>query len=74
MTHPSGMAGPDLTGTRALITGGTSGIGLAMAVALAEAGALGGIDRDRERVQAAQGVVEAGARLAGQPPRGDPLG
>jgi NAD(P)-dependent dehydrogenase (short-subunit alcohol dehydrogenase family) len=39
LTDPSGMADTDLTGTRALITGGTSGIGLAMATALAEAGA-----------------------------------
>jgi NAD(P)-dependent dehydrogenase (short-subunit alcohol dehydrogenase family) len=39
VTDPSGMAGADLTGTRALITGGTSGLGLAMAGALAEAGA-----------------------------------
>ena len=38
MSYPSGLAGTDLTGTRALITGGTSGIGLAMAAALAEAG------------------------------------
>ncbi len=33
------MTGTDLSGTRALVTGGTSGIGLAMARALAEAGA-----------------------------------
>ena len=32
-------SGVDLSGTRALVTGGTSGIGLAMAVALARAGA-----------------------------------
>jgi NAD(P)-dependent dehydrogenase (short-subunit alcohol dehydrogenase family) len=60
MSHPSEMGGPDLTGTRALITGGTSGIGLAMAAALAEAGAtvlLTG--RDAARAQ------EVAARLPG---------
>ena len=35
----AGDSGVDLTGTRALVTGGTSGIGLAMAGALARAGA-----------------------------------
>ncbi|MGA8461849.1 MAG: SDR family NAD(P)-dependent oxidoreductase, partial [Streptosporangiaceae bacterium] len=39
MTGASGTAGTDLSGTRALITGATSGLGLAMASALAEAGA-----------------------------------
>jgi NAD(P)-dependent dehydrogenase (short-subunit alcohol dehydrogenase family) len=56
----SGLAGADLTGTRALITGGTSGIGLAMAAALAGAGAtvlLTG--RDAARAQ------EVAARLPG---------
>jgi NAD(P)-dependent dehydrogenase (short-subunit alcohol dehydrogenase family) len=33
------LSGTDLSGTRALVTGGTSGLGLAMARALAEAGA-----------------------------------
>jgi NAD(P)-dependent dehydrogenase (short-subunit alcohol dehydrogenase family) len=35
----NGTSATDLTGTRALVTGGTSGLGLAMAAALAEAGA-----------------------------------
>jgi NAD(P)-dependent dehydrogenase (short-subunit alcohol dehydrogenase family) len=39
VTQTSGMADTGLTGTRALITGGTSGIGLAMAEALAGSGA-----------------------------------
>jgi NAD(P)-dependent dehydrogenase (short-subunit alcohol dehydrogenase family) len=49
----------DLTGTRALVTGGTSGLGLAMADALVQAGAsvvLTGRDRERaERVAAELG-------------------
>ena len=60
MTDASGTAGTDLSGTRALITGATSGLGLAMASALAEAGAtvlLTG--RDAARAQ------EAAARLPG---------
>jgi len=52
------MAGTDLTGTRALITGGTSGLGLAMAEALAEVGATVLVTgRDAARAQ------EAAARL-----------
>jgi gluconate 5-dehydrogenase len=38
-TTENGTPGADLSGTRALVTGGTSGLGLAMAKALAEAGA-----------------------------------
>ncbi len=60
MTRASGTAGTDLSGTRALITGATSGLGLAMASALAKAGAtvlLTG--RDAARAQ------EAAARLQG---------
>jgi NAD(P)-dependent dehydrogenase (short-subunit alcohol dehydrogenase family) len=56
----SGTGGTDLSGTRALITGATSGLGLAMASALAKAGAtvlLTG--RDAARAQ------EAAARLPG---------
>jgi len=60
VTHAGGTAGTDLSGTRALITGGTSGLGLAMATALAEAGAtvlVTGRDAARAR--------EAAARLPG---------
>jgi NAD(P)-dependent dehydrogenase (short-subunit alcohol dehydrogenase family) len=39
VTYPAGMADTDLTGTRTPISNGTSGIGLAMAAVLAEAGA-----------------------------------
>jgi NAD(P)-dependent dehydrogenase (short-subunit alcohol dehydrogenase family) len=52
--------GMDLTGTRALVTGGTSGLGLAMASALAQAGARVVItSRSAERAAA------AAARLPG---------
>jgi NAD(P)-dependent dehydrogenase (short-subunit alcohol dehydrogenase family) len=52
--------GSDLSGIRALITGGTSGLGLAMASALAEAGATVLVTgRDAARAQ------EAAARLPG---------
>jgi gluconate 5-dehydrogenase len=60
VTDASGTAGADLSGVRALITGGTSGLGLGMAAALAEAGAtvlLTG--RDAARAQ------EAAARIPG---------
>jgi NAD(P)-dependent dehydrogenase (short-subunit alcohol dehydrogenase family) len=60
VTGTSGTTGTDLSGTRALITGATSGLGLAMASALARAGAtvlLTG--RDAARAQ------EAAARLQG---------
>jgi NAD(P)-dependent dehydrogenase (short-subunit alcohol dehydrogenase family) len=54
------MAGTDLSGTRALITGGTSGIGLAMAAALAGAGATVAVaGRDAARAE------EVAARLPG---------
>jgi NAD(P)-dependent dehydrogenase (short-subunit alcohol dehydrogenase family) len=44
----------DLTGTRALVTGGTSGLGLAMAEALAQAGAAVALtSRSAERAEAA---------------------
>jgi NAD(P)-dependent dehydrogenase (short-subunit alcohol dehydrogenase family) len=60
VTHPSSPATtPDLEGVRALVTGGTSGLGFAMAQALAEAGAhviLTG--RTEERVH------DAAARIA----------
>jgi NAD(P)-dependent dehydrogenase (short-subunit alcohol dehydrogenase family) len=58
----AGVTGPDLSatglrGTRALVTGGTSGLGLAMARALAEAGAavvLTGRQADRAQAAAAR--------------------
>jgi gluconate 5-dehydrogenase len=54
----------DLTGVRALITGGTSGLGRAMAVALLEAGATVVITgRDRARTEAV--AAELGPRAAG---------
>ena len=56
---------PDLTGVRALVTGGTSGLGLAMSEALAAAGArvvLTGRDPERAR-RAAGGVGAAGMAM-----------
>ena len=59
MTQPPGpRAAPDLEGVRALVTGGTSGLGFAMSRALAEAGArvvLTG--RTEERVQDAAAQI-----------------
>jgi gluconate 5-dehydrogenase len=56
----AGGSGVDLDGTRALVTGGTSGIGLAMAGALARAGATVVLtSRSAERATA------AAARLPG---------
>ena len=56
----AGDSGVDLDGTRALVTGGTSGIGLAMAAALAQAGATVVLtSRSAERAMA------AAARLPG---------
>src|SRR6202044_2809815 len=55
-----GELGIDLTGTRALVTGGTSGLGLAMAGALARAGAAVALtSRSAER------AAEAAAQLPG---------
>jgi NAD(P)-dependent dehydrogenase (short-subunit alcohol dehydrogenase family) len=54
--------GPDVAGVRVLVTGGTSGLGLAMAAALAEGGArvvLTGRDADRAE-QAAQRLTADG--------------
>jgi len=56
----AGDSGVDLDGTRALVTGGTSGIGLAMAGALARAGA-----RVVITSRSAERAAEAAARLPG---------
>jgi NAD(P)-dependent dehydrogenase (short-subunit alcohol dehydrogenase family) len=59
-TDLTGVADTDLTGVRVLITGGTSGIGLAMAAALTEAGATVALTgRDAARAE------EVAARLPG---------
>jgi NAD(P)-dependent dehydrogenase (short-subunit alcohol dehydrogenase family) len=53
----------DLTGIRVLVTGGTAGLGRAMAVALVEAGATVALtSRDRERAQSAAAAVGDRAR------------
>ncbi len=58
MEHMAGMADIDLTGTRALVTGGTSGLGLAMAEALARAGAAVALtSRSAERAEAAAATL-----------------
>jgi len=62
MTEPSA----DLEGVRALVTGGTSGLGFAMSQALAEAGAhvvLTG--RTEQRVQDAAARIDHGDRVTG---------
>ena len=56
----AGDSGVDLDGTRALVTGGTSGIGLAMVDALARAGA-----RVVITSRSAERAAEAAARLPG---------
>src|SRR4051794_22325053 len=54
----------DLTGTRALVTGGTSGLGRAMAQALAQAGA-SVVLTSRDRTRADQAASELGGRVSG---------
>jgi NAD(P)-dependent dehydrogenase (short-subunit alcohol dehydrogenase family) len=55
----------DLTGKTAVVVGGTSGIGLAMAVGLAEAGAdVVASSRRQEQVEEAAGLIEARGRRA----------
>jgi NAD(P)-dependent dehydrogenase (short-subunit alcohol dehydrogenase family) len=55
----------DLTGKTAVVVGGTSGIGLAMAVGLAEAGAdVVASSRRQEQVDEAAGQIEAQGRKA----------
>jgi NAD(P)-dependent dehydrogenase (short-subunit alcohol dehydrogenase family) len=67
VTHPStSSAAPDLEGVRALVTGGTSGLGFAMSQALAEAGAhviLTG--RTRERVRRAATRIAIATHVTG---------
>jgi NAD(P)-dependent dehydrogenase (short-subunit alcohol dehydrogenase family) len=67
VTHPStSSATPDLEGVRALVTGGTSGLGFAMSQALAEAGAhviLTG--RTRERVRRAATRIAIDTHVTG---------
>ena len=67
MTHPRALeATPDLEGVRALVTGGTSGLGFAMSQALAEAGAhviLTG--RTAQRVDAAAARIAIDTHVTG---------
>ena len=55
---------PDLGGTRVLVTGGTSGLGRAMAQALADAGARVALT-SRERSRADAVAAELGERATG---------
>jgi NAD(P)-dependent dehydrogenase (short-subunit alcohol dehydrogenase family) len=62
----NGTPGTDLTGTRALVTGGTSGLGLAMARALAGAGATVALTgRDAARASEAAASLTGAAGAAG---------
>src|ERR1700685_1067875 len=64
-TTENGTPGADLSGTRALVTGGTSGLGLAMAKALAEAGATVALTgRDAGRASAAAARLPRATGLA----------
>jgi gluconate 5-dehydrogenase len=59
-------ATPVLEGVRALVTGGTSGLGFAMSQALAEAGArIALTGRTEQRVQDAASRIAGGARVTG---------
>jgi carbohydrate kinase (thermoresistant glucokinase family) len=64
-TNPMGHALFDLTGKTAVVVGGTSGIGLAMAVGLAEAGAdVVASSRRQEQVDDAAALIESRGRKA----------
>lgn len=59
------VAVPDLTGRTMLVTGGTNGIGLATATALASAGArVGIVGRDPDRARAALASIRSGTANA----------
>jgi carbohydrate kinase (thermoresistant glucokinase family) len=62
---PMGLSLFDLTGKTAVVVGGTSGIGLAMAVGLAEAGAdVVASSRRQEQVDEAASLIESRGRKA----------
>ena len=67
MTQPSDpRATPVLEGARALVTGGTSGLGFAMSQALAQAGARVALTgRTEQRVQEAATQITRDARVTG---------
>ncbi len=59
------LASLSLQGKKALVTGGSQGLGLGMALAMAEAGAdVALVARTEERLRAAASQVEAGGRTA----------
>jgi carbohydrate kinase (thermoresistant glucokinase family) len=64
-SHPMGHSLFDLSGKTAVVVGGTSGIGLAMAVGLAEAGAdVVASSRRQEQVDDAAALIESRGRKA----------